>query len=94
MSVIRGELKPELEALRRRLTPTTEDASKDSPLLGLNHELSALELESFISPRQAARILGVSEITIVRHYRHLYRRLSPRRWGLKLRDVLAINNAA
>jgi hypothetical protein len=51
-------------------------------------ELTALELESNVSVPRAASIKGVSEDTFKRHYRHLIRKLSPRRDGVKLRDLL------
>jgi hypothetical protein len=51
--------------------------------------LTALELETCVSVPRAASIKGVSEDTFKRHYRHLIRKLSPRRDGVKLRDLLA-----
>ena len=50
-------------------------------------ELTALELESIVPVSKAAQIQGVSP-TFKRRYRHLIRRLSPRRNGVKLRDLL------
>jgi hypothetical protein len=37
---------------------------------------------------QAAEFNGISEDTFKRHYPHLIRKLSPRRNGVRLRDVL------
>lgn len=42
-----------------------------------------------ISIKEAARLKGVSEDTLRRHYRHLFIRVSPRRIGMRLKDVLA-----
>jgi hypothetical protein len=50
--------------------------------------LSALELERHISVREAAALKGVSEDTFLRHYKHLVRKVSPRRSTVKLRDLL------
>jgi hypothetical protein len=51
---------------------------------------SALELARIVSLSEAAKILGISEDGLRRHYSHLFRRLSPRRVGIRLRDVLEI----
>ena len=51
-------------------------------------ELTALELESIVPVSKAAQIQGVSPDTFKRRYRHPIRRLSPRRNGVKLRDLL------
>jgi hypothetical protein len=51
-------------------------------------ELTALELESIVPVPKAAHLRGVSVDTFKRHYRHLIRKLSPRREGVKLRDLL------
>jgi hypothetical protein len=48
-----------------------------------------LELERMVSRKEAARLKGISEDTLDRHYRHLFRRISPRRIGIKLADLLA-----
>jgi hypothetical protein len=52
-------------------------------------ELSALDLEKHVSVRAAAEIRGISRDTFKRHYAHLIRKLSPRREGVKLRDLLS-----
>jgi predicted DNA-binding protein (UPF0251 family) len=57
-------------------------------------ELSALELEKHVDIPEAARLMGVSEDTFRRHYSHLIRKTSPRRRTVKLRDLLATENAA
>jgi hypothetical protein len=41
-----------------------------------------------VSVRQAAELKGVSLDTFKRHYAHLIRKLSPRRNGVRLGDVL------
>ena len=51
-------------------------------------ELSALELEKNISVPEAAGIKGISPDTFKRHYSHLIRKQSPRRYTVKLRDLL------
>jgi hypothetical protein len=50
----------------------------------------ALEGERIISLHEAAEIAGVSTDTLRRRYGHLVIRLSPRRVGIRLRDVLSI----
>jgi hypothetical protein len=57
-------------------------------------ELSALELERHVSLREAAALKGFSVDTFRRHYGHLIRKVSPRRNAVKLRDLLASDNAA
>jgi hypothetical protein len=52
-------------------------------------ELSALDLEKTVTVPTAAEIKGVSYDTFKRHYSHLIRKLSPRREGVKLRDLLS-----
>jgi hypothetical protein len=54
-------------------------------------ELSPLELERIVSISEAARLRGVSPDTIRRHDRDKFIQLSPRRLGMRLRDVLAID---
>jgi hypothetical protein len=52
-------------------------------------ELSpTLERRRFIGIDQAAEFLGISRDTFQRTYPHLIRRLSPRRNGVRLGDVL------
>jgi hypothetical protein len=50
--------------------------------------LSALELERIVCVPEASKLKGVSPATFKRHYSHLIRKLSPRREGVKLRDLL------
>jgi hypothetical protein len=52
-------------------------------------KLTARELESYISPRQAAKLKGISEDTFRRHYRPIIKKMSPRRNGVKLGDLLS-----
>jgi hypothetical protein len=47
-------------------------------------------LEKIVTIDEAAEIAGISRDSIRRHHSHLIRRLSPRRVGLRLRDVLQI----
>ena len=47
-----------------------------------------LELSRIIPVSQAAEFNGISEDTFKRHYPHLIRKLSPRRNGVRLGDVL------
>jgi hypothetical protein len=56
--------------------------------------LSAMELEKFLSVAQAAEFLSLSEDTVLRRYGGLFRHLSPRRRGIKVRDLLAATDAA
>jgi hypothetical protein len=56
--------------------------------------LSAIELERYVSVPEAARLLGVSHDTFLRHYKHLIRKVSPRRAVVKLRDLLASEESA
>jgi hypothetical protein len=51
--------------------------------------LSPIELEKHVSVPEAARFLGISPDTFKRHYRHIIRKISPRRTVVKLRDLLA-----
>jgi hypothetical protein len=50
----------------------------------------ALEGERVLSLDEAAEIVGVSTDTLRRRYGHLILSLSPRRRGMRLRDVLSI----
>lgn len=64
---------------------------------GASAELKTLstppfELERVITLAEAAELTGLSRDSLQRHYARLIRRLSPRRVGMKLRDVLAIGN--
>jgi hypothetical protein len=47
------------------------------------------ERRRIIPVKQAAELKGISEDTFKRHYRHLIRKLSTRRNGVVLADVLA-----
>jgi hypothetical protein len=49
-----------------------------------------LRLECIISLVEASELTGLSIATLRRRYKHLIRHLSPRRIGIKLRDVLSI----
>jgi hypothetical protein len=50
----------------------------------------SLEGERIISLDEAAEIAGISTDTLRRRYGHLIIRISPRRRGIRLRDVLSI----
>ena len=56
--------------------------------------LSAIELARIVSLAEAARIIGISEDGIRRHHSHLIRRMSPRRVGIRLGDLLEIGTTA
>ena len=49
-----------------------------------------IELESVKPLGEVETITSLDRDSIVRHYRHLLVRLSPMRWGMKLRHALAI----
>jgi hypothetical protein len=51
-------------------------------------ELTALELESYKSPAEAAKIKAMSEATFRRNYPHIIEKVSARRDGVKLRKLL------
>jgi hypothetical protein len=51
-------------------------------------ELSAVDLESRVSVPEAARIKGISPDTFERTYPHLIEKLSERRRGVKLKNVI------
>jgi hypothetical protein len=57
----------------------------------MNSLTNWIELERIISTREAARLRGVSEDTFLRNFPHLIRRISPRRVGVRLGDVLSLN---
>ncbi len=50
--------------------------------------LTALELESYKSTKEAAAIKNLSEATFRRRYPHIIEKVSPRRDGVKLRNLL------
>jgi hypothetical protein len=53
---------------------------------------TAFDLERMISVNEAAVLVGLSPYSLRRHHRHLIRRLTPGRVGIRLRDVLAIGS--
>jgi hypothetical protein len=57
-------------------------------------KLNAYELERHVSVPQAAKMLGISPDTFKRHHSEIIRHPSPRRATVKLRDLLAENDAA
>ena len=50
---------------------------------------SWLERERRIPVSEAAHIKGVSEDTFRRHYSHLIEQVSPRRQGVKIKNIIA-----
>jgi hypothetical protein len=47
-----------------------------------------------LSLNEAAALAGLSRDSILRHYQPFIRRLTPRRIGIRMRDVLKIGNTA
>jgi hypothetical protein len=54
------------------------------------HGISALELKRKITTREAAELNGVSEDFFKRHYRHLIRKIGPRRRAVELGDAITL----
>jgi hypothetical protein len=52
-----------------------------------------LNLRRKISVKQAAALNDVSEDSFRRHYRHLIKKISPRRDAVELADALAVGEA-
>ncbi len=50
----------------------------------------AIARERIISVQQAADLAGISYDSFIRHHRHLIKKLSPRRIGVKLADALEL----
>jgi hypothetical protein len=56
-----------------------------------DQELSqSLELERLITIEKASEIVGISDDSFRRHYGHLIRRITPRRIGVRVRDLLTV----
>ena len=56
-----------------------------------DQELSqSLELERLITIEKASEIVGISDDLFRRHYGHLIRRITPRRIGVRVRDLLTV----
>jgi hypothetical protein len=55
----------------------------------MDSEITAKELESFVTIKDAAKIKSVSPDTIRRHYAPLIERISAGRVGIKLRRLLS-----
>ena len=51
-------------------------------------DLSPLELKRKITTKEAAELNGVSEDMFKRHYRHLIRKIGPRRLAVVLGDAI------
>ena len=73
----------------RRPRPNDGNANLLPPATG---PPSAFEPERIITLAEAAQLTGLSEDSLRRHYASLFRRLSPRRIGMKLRDAPTIGN--
>jgi hypothetical protein len=54
----------------------------------------SFELERILPLDEAAVLVGLSQDSLRRHYKHLILHLSPRRVGIRLRDALSIGTAA
>ena len=78
----------------KRLRRRAQRVNRPPPLRGPPPVLTALDLEKIVTVREAGEMLGLSYWSLWRHYRHLFRQLSPNRVGIKLRDVIAIGEAA
>ena len=52
---------------------------------------SRLELQRIASLSEAAKLSGLSEDSLKRHYRNKIKQLSPRRLGMRVRDALMID---
>ena len=59
-----------------------------APILRSLADLSPLELKRKITTKEAAELNGVSEDMFKRHYRHLIRKIGPRRLGVELGDAI------
>lgn len=56
-----------------------------------DQELSqSLELERLITIEKASEIVGISYDLFRRHYGHLICRITPRRIGVRVRDLLTV----
>jgi hypothetical protein len=58
------------------------------PISNSPQDLSPLELRRKITVWQAAELNGVSEDFFKRHYKHLIRRIGPRRLAVELGDAI------
>jgi hypothetical protein len=54
--------------------------------------MTNLELDRFVSLKRAAELMGVHVNTVRNNYRDKFVWLSPRRCGLRLRDVLRLES--
>ena len=52
--------------------------------------MTDLELDRIVTLKRAAELMGVSEKTVRRTFRDKFIRLSPRRLGMRVRDVLIL----
>jgi hypothetical protein len=65
-----------------------------SPLNELLEGMSRLELERIVSLSEAARLSGVSEDSLRRHFADKIIQLGPRRRGMRLKHALFMNDEA
>jgi hypothetical protein len=56
--------------------------------------ISAVERARIVPIAEAARLSGMSEDTLRRHYRDKLIQLTPHRLGMRLRDALLLNDAS
>jgi hypothetical protein len=52
-----------------------------------------LELERIVPLSEATRLSSVSEDTLLRHHRDKLVRMSPRRYGIRIRDALFLSRS-
>jgi hypothetical protein len=75
-------------------TPTiVEKAAAGAPRAHRGTPYS-FELERVLPLDEAAVLTGLSQDSLRRHYKHLILHLSPRRVGIRLRDVLTIGTGS
>ena len=53
--------------------------------------LSELQLNSIVPLAEAVKLSGLSDDSWRRHYAHKFIRLSPRRFGVRLKDALMLD---
>jgi hypothetical protein len=84
-------------ARTKRVAPAARANTARHPGTGAFAPVSS-ELDRMVPLNEASVLAGISRDSLRRHYGHLIRQLSPRRVGMRVRDVLSIgsgsNNAA
>jgi hypothetical protein len=71
-------------------TPTIVEKATDGAPRPHRGAPYSFELERVLPLDEAAVLTGLSQDSIRRYYKHLILHLSPRRVGIRLRDVLSI----